>query len=179
MMGTIDTMMWLPTLRALWLRGTYVTAVTLYMNICTNVTNVFPVYCYTPWTKDQTKYCGICNERYLSETCFQNHLTFIMKGKLVCQWRQLCRNCSYLVTGDSKHEFLWNSVLFVIRSNLQAIFATWPHWNLASCRTIFVHFLRYSVHTIPSKAWWFFWACTEPHKCSAKVKCEMWGSGRF
>jgi len=25
-------------------------------------------------------------------------------SKLVCQWRQVCRNCSYLVTSDSKHE---------------------------------------------------------------------------
>ena len=27
-----------------------------------------------------------------------------MISKLVCQWRQVCRNCSYLVTSDSKHE---------------------------------------------------------------------------
>jgi len=27
-----------------------------------------------------------------------------MKNKLVCQWKQVCRNCSYLVTADSKHE---------------------------------------------------------------------------
>ena len=28
-----------------------------------------------------------------------------MKGKLVCQWRQVCRNCSYLVTFNSKPEY--------------------------------------------------------------------------
>jgi len=27
-----------------------------------------------------------------------------VEGKLVCQWRQVCQNCSYLVTNDSKHE---------------------------------------------------------------------------
>ena len=26
------------------------------------------------------------------------------ESRLVCQWRQVCRNCSYLVTLDSKHE---------------------------------------------------------------------------
>ena len=31
---------------------------------------------------------------------FQNDLTLKVKGKLVCQWRQLCRT----VTGNSKHE---------------------------------------------------------------------------
>ena len=27
-----------------------------------------------------------------------------LKGKLVCQLRQVCRNCSFTVTSDSKHE---------------------------------------------------------------------------
>ena len=27
-----------------------------------------------------------------------------MNGKLVCQWRQVCRNCNYSVTTDLKHE---------------------------------------------------------------------------
>jgi len=39
-----------------------------------------------------------------SQKCFQNHLILKVKGKLVSQWRQVCRNCSYLVTFDSKHE---------------------------------------------------------------------------
>ena len=54
--------------------------------------------------KDHTKYCVTCNRLLLSEKCFQNHLTLKAKGKLVCQWRQVCRNCSYLVTSVSKHE---------------------------------------------------------------------------
>jgi hypothetical protein len=51
----------------------------------------------------QSKYCT-CNRWFLIEKCFQNHLILKVKGKLFCQWRQLCRNCSYLVTSDSKHE---------------------------------------------------------------------------
>ena len=47
-----------------------------------------------PCTKDQNKYCGTCNRRPLSEKCFQNHLTLKVKCKVVCQWRQVCRNCS-------------------------------------------------------------------------------------
>jgi hypothetical protein len=53
-----------------------------------------------PCTKDQTKYCSTCNRYFLSEKCFQNHLSLKMKGKLVCQWRKVCPKSSYLVTGD-------------------------------------------------------------------------------
>jgi hypothetical protein len=56
-----------------------------------------------PCTKEQPKYCDTCNRQFLSEKC-QNHVSLKVKGKLVCQWRQVCRNCSYLVTADSKHE---------------------------------------------------------------------------
>jgi len=58
-----------------------------------------------PCTKDQAMYCSTCNRWFLSEKCFQNPLTLKVKGKLVCQWRQICRNSIYSVTGDSKHEF--------------------------------------------------------------------------
>jgi len=57
-----------------------------------------------PCTKDQSNYCCTRNICFLSEKCFQNHLILKVKGKLVCQWRRVCRNCSYLVTSDSKHE---------------------------------------------------------------------------
>ena len=79
-----------------------------------------------PCTKDEIKYCGTCNRRFLSEKCFQNHLT-LTESKLVCQWRQVCRNCSYSVKGYSKHECLRNFLLLVIRSNLQATFTMWLH----------------------------------------------------
>ena len=46
-----------------------------------------------PCTKDQTKYCRICKRQFLSEKYFQNYLTLKWKGKLICQWRQVCRKC--------------------------------------------------------------------------------------
>ena len=36
--------------------------------------------------KDQTNRCDTCNRRFLTEKCFQNHLTLKLKGKLICQW---------------------------------------------------------------------------------------------
>jgi len=75
-----------------------------------------------PCTKNQSRYCCTCNRSFRSEKCFQNHLILKVKGKLVCQWRQVCQNCSYLVTSDSEH-----FVHFAIRNNLQAIYATWLH----------------------------------------------------
>jgi len=55
------------------------------------------------------------------------------KGKLVCQLRQVCRNCSYLVTADTKPECSKKFCNFLkIKSNFQATFATWLHINLAS-----------------------------------------------
>jgi len=56
-----------------------------------------------PCTNNQSKSCT-CNRCFLSERCFQNPFILKVKGKLVCQWRQVCRHCSYLVTSDSKHE---------------------------------------------------------------------------
>jgi hypothetical protein len=40
-----------------------------------------------PCTKDRFRYCDTCNRSFLSEKCFQNHLTLRVKGKLFCQWR--------------------------------------------------------------------------------------------
>jgi hypothetical protein len=57
-----------------------------------------------PCTEYQSKYCCTCNRWFLCEKCFQHHIILKVKGKLVCQWRQVCRNCSYLATSDSKHE---------------------------------------------------------------------------
>ena len=57
-----------------------------------------------PCRKDQKTYCGTCNRWLLIEKYFQNHVTLKVKGKLVCQWREVCRNCSFRVSGDSKHE---------------------------------------------------------------------------
>jgi len=95
----------IPTLRQLWLRGTYVTRVTLSTTTHSNVTKPAPcVLLHDPCNKDHTKYCSTCNRYFLIEKCFQNHMTLKVKSKLVCQWKKVCRNCSYLVTGVSKHE---------------------------------------------------------------------------
>jgi hypothetical protein len=75
-----------------------------------------------PCTKDQVKNCGTCNRYCFSEKCFQNHVTLNVKGKLVCQWTEVCRNCSYLVTSDSKHDCFKKFCTFC--NNLQAIFVT-------------------------------------------------------
>jgi len=80
-----------------------------------------------PCTKDKSNYCGTCSRYFLSEKCFQNHLILKVKGELVCLWRQICRNCSYLVTSDSKYECSKNCAHIVLRNNLQAIYATWLH----------------------------------------------------
>ena len=80
-----------------------------------------------PRTKEQTKCCDTFNRRFLIEKCFQNQVTLKVKGKPVCQCRLVFRNCSYLVTSDSKHERLRNFVIIVIRNNLLAIFATCLH----------------------------------------------------
>jgi len=54
-----------------------------------------------PCTKDHTTYCGTCNGKFLREKCFQNHLTLKVRES---RWRQVCRNCSFTVTSESKHE---------------------------------------------------------------------------
>jgi hypothetical protein len=58
---------------------------------------------YILW-KDQSKYSDTCNTMFISDKCFQNNLTLRVKGNLVCQWRQACRNSESFVTLDSKHE---------------------------------------------------------------------------
>ena len=57
-----------------------------------------------PCIKDETTYCVTCKRWFLSEKSFQNHLVLKVKGKIVCQWRHVCRNCSFVVTCNNKHE---------------------------------------------------------------------------
>jgi len=102
----------------------------------------------TPCTKDQAKYCGICNRRFLSEKCFKNHLTLKVKGKVVCQWREVCPNCSYLVTSVSKHECFKTFCNICNKKQRTELFATSLHGSLASCRKSFVRFRRHVVHRI-------------------------------
>jgi hypothetical protein len=80
-----------------------------------------------PCTKDHTKYCGTCNRYLLSEKCFQNHLILKVKGKLVYQWREVCRNCSYLVTFDSKHKCFKKFCTFCNKKQPSGHLSTWLH----------------------------------------------------
>jgi hypothetical protein len=57
-----------------------------------------------PCTKFQLMYFDTCNRSFLSDKCYQNHLTLSVKSKLVCDCRAVCINCSFLVTSDSKLE---------------------------------------------------------------------------
>ena len=91
-------------------------------------------------TKVQTKHCDTCNRRFLSEKCFQNHLTLKMKGKLVCQWGTYAEIVVIWLLQILSMNALRNFVIIVIRNNLQFIFATWFHWNLGSCQTRFCTF---------------------------------------
>ena len=71
----------------------------------TSVTKLSPcALVHHPLREIRKKYCGTCNRWFLSEKYFQNHMTLKVKGKLVCQWRQVCRNCSFIVKEVSKHE---------------------------------------------------------------------------
>jgi len=78
---------------------------TLYDNTHERDSVCFVCTATPPCIKDRWMYCATCKRSFMSEKCFQNHLTHKVKGKLVCQWRQLSRNCSFTVTGDSKHEW--------------------------------------------------------------------------
>jgi len=80
-----------------------------------------------PFNKNQSNYCATCNRWFLSEKCIQNNLTHKVKGKLVCEWRQVCRNCSFTVTGDNKHECFKRFCNYCNKINFLAIFATWLH----------------------------------------------------
>ena len=117
-----------------------------------------------PCTKDQKRCCATCNRQFLSEQCFKNHLTLKEKGKLVCQWGEVSRNCSYLVTLDSKHECFKKFCNYFNTKQPSGNFR-----YLASCQTRFCMFSSIrSVHRT-SRDTMEFCACTEPHMCSADV----------
>jgi len=71
---------------------------TLYDRACSLWTGTSPCF------KDLSQYCATCNRWFLSEKCFQNRLTFKVKGKVVSQWRKVCRNCKFTETAYSKNE---------------------------------------------------------------------------
>jgi hypothetical protein len=89
-----------------------------------------------------------CNRWFLSEKCFQNHLILKVKGKLVCQWRQVCRNCSFTVTFGSEHECFKKFCNLCNKTQPSGHFcyaATLKPSKLSN--KFFVRFLRYGVYT--------------------------------
>jgi len=85
-----------------------------------------------PSSKDQSKYSSTCNRCFLSEKCFQNYLTLIENGKLVCQWRQVCRNCSYTVNSDPKREWFKRFCNYYYKNQTSGHSYSWLYWNLPS-----------------------------------------------
>ena len=82
----------------------YVTRVTNCTTLNTNVTELASCVPCVPRFKYRSKNCGKWSRWFISGECFQNHLTLKVKEKLVCKWRQVCRNSSFTVTTYSKHE---------------------------------------------------------------------------
>jgi len=94
----------------------------------------------SPYTKDQTKYSSTSNRRLLNGKCFENHLTLNVKGKLVCQWRQVCRNCRYSVRPDSKHQLFKKFRNFCNKKEPSGHYCYLPPLKTTSCRSRFCRF---------------------------------------
>jgi len=120
----LDTTMLLRTSRLQWQRYIYIYNAfdTLYdkTHKCDRACSLLTAT--PPFFTDRSKYCATCNRWFLSEKYFQNYLTLKGKGKLVCQWRQVCRNCSYTVTGDSKHECFRRFCIYCNKNQLSGHF---------------------------------------------------------
>jgi len=78
--------------------------VTHYTTLDTSVTKLVPwLWLHHPVLK--FRQCTVVMQQLVSYCeIFQDHLTLKLKGKLVCQWRQVSQNCSYTVTANSKLE---------------------------------------------------------------------------
>ena len=88
-----------------------------------------------PCTKFQSMNCDTCNRSFLSDKCYQNHLTLTVKSQLVRDCRRVCRNCSLwwlhiLSLNVSRH-----SAISVTISSHQSVFATSLRSSLASFHT--------------------------------------------
>ena len=120
-------------------------------------------------SKNQTRYCGTCNRTFLSEKCFQNHLTLRFKGKQVCQWRQVCRNCNFSITTDFKHEYFKKFCTYCNKKQPsdQFCYVTPLKLNKLSNKYMFV--LLYGVHARSRQVWRIFRTHAESHMRSANV----------
>jgi hypothetical protein len=106
MMRTRVTTMLLPILKPPCAKSIYVTLVTCYTTLYISVTKLaLCVLSRHLALNSQSKYCDTCNRTFLCEKCYQNNLTLRVKNTLACEWRQVCQNCSFLTTPDSKHEY--------------------------------------------------------------------------
>jgi len=83
-----------------------------------------------PYFKNQCIVLHVTGSSWL-----KNHLTLKAKGKVACQWGQVCWNCSFTVKGDSNTNSSRDFIIIVIRRNIPAIFATSLHWYLAYWQT--------------------------------------------
>jgi hypothetical protein len=129
------TTMSLPTGTLQCQRSKYVTRVTHYTTIHIRVTWLAP---YVPQHNHAPKIIRsivIQATGSSSVKCFQTHLSLNVNGKAACQWRQVRRNYSIVITSESKHECFKRFLITVTKSNLQVIFATWLHSSLANFPT--------------------------------------------
>ena len=77
----------------------------LYMTLRTNATKPAPfvqMRHHVPKIKPSIVLHAIGG--FSVRNVFKNHLVLRVKGKLVCQWRQVCRNCNFLLTSENKYE---------------------------------------------------------------------------
>ena len=88
-----------------------------------------------PCTKVQSRYCESCERSYLNDKCYQNRLTVTVKSKLVCECRQLCRNCRLLWLHILSLNATRHSAISVTTSSHQSVLATSLRSSLASFHT--------------------------------------------
>ena len=86
-------------------------------------------------TKFQSMYCDTCNRSFLSDKCYQNHLTLTVKSKLVFECRRVCRICSLLWLHILSLNVSRHSAKSVTISSHQSVFATSLRSSLASFHT--------------------------------------------
>jgi hypothetical protein len=87
-----------------WQRGICETVVTSYITRRTNATrSALCALLHLPAQKNRLNIVVHATGCFLVRNVFR--IMFLkVKVKLVCQWRQVCQNCLYLVTADNKHE---------------------------------------------------------------------------